>query len=160
LTFMLRRQRRLERRLSVTTGLIGEGEMVMWSARFFGLRFHHTSRIDGWRPYTYFRDVMVEGVFQRFEHEHFFAVMDDGTRMRDEVRFCVRGGPLGRLATKLFVRRHLIALLSKRNAMIKQVAESGEWHRYLDGRPGSLRESTPQNGLSMDSWDGNAILRR
>jgi ligand-binding SRPBCC domain-containing protein len=144
----------------VTTGLIGEGESVTWSARHFGMKLRHTSRIDGWRPYSYFRDVMVEGLFQRFEHEHFFAVMNDGTRMRDEVRFACPAGALGRLATKFFVRRYLMAFLMRRNAIIKRVAESEEWHRYLDGRPGIPQEIAPRNGPLMGSWDRSAILRR
>jgi ligand-binding SRPBCC domain-containing protein len=143
----------------VTTGLIGDGEMVTWNARHFGLRLHHASRIDGWRPYAYFRDVMVEGIFQRYEHEHFFAVMDDGTRMRDELRFSLPGGPLGRLV-KALVRKHLIALLTSRNATIKRVAESEEWHRYLDGRSGIAQKTIPQNGPPMSGWDRDAILRR
>lgn len=99
------------------------------------------------------------GVFQRYEHEHFFAVMDDGTRMRDELRFSLPGGPLGRLVGTL-VRKRLTALLLKRNATIKRVAESEEWHRYLDGRPGIAQKTIPQNGLLMSGWDRNAILRR
>ena len=143
----------------VTTGLIGDGETVRWNARHFGLRLHHASRIDGWRPYTYFREVMVEGVFQCYEHEHFFAVMDDGTRMRDEIRFNLPVGPLGRLV-KTLVRKHLITLLTKRNATIKRVAESEEWHRYLDGRSGIAQKTIPQNESLMNGWDRNAILRR
>jgi ligand-binding SRPBCC domain-containing protein len=143
----------------VTTGLIGDGQMVTWNARHFGLRLHHASRIDGWRPYAYFRDVMVEGVFQRYEHQHFFAVMDDGTRMRDEIRLSLAGGSLGRLVGPL-VRKHLIALLLRRNATIKRVAESEEWHHYLDGRSGIAPKTIPQNELLMSGWDRNAILRR
>jgi ligand-binding SRPBCC domain-containing protein len=119
----------------VTTGLIAEGQTVTFTGRHFGLRRRHTSRIDRWRPYTYFRDVMIDGSFRRFEHEHYFAAMDDGTRMRDEIRFSVPWGVLGRWATKMFVRRHLTALLIRRNEAIKRVAESDEWHLYLDGRP-------------------------
>jgi ligand-binding SRPBCC domain-containing protein len=144
----------------VTTGVIGEGEMVTWRGRHFGLKLRHTSRIEGWRPYSYFRDVMVDGSFERFEHEHFFAVMDDGTRMRDEIRFSVPGGPLGKLATKFYVRRHLMAFLMRRNAMIKRVAESEEWHRYLDNRPGIAQGSSSQKGLRMSGLDGDALLRQ
>jgi ligand-binding SRPBCC domain-containing protein len=118
----------------VTTGLIGAGETVTWQGRYFGLNIHHMSRIDGWRPYSYFRDVMIRGAFTRFEHEHFFVLMDDGTRMRDELRFSTPWGPLGRLATKIFVRRYLTTFLMRRNAVIKRIAESEEWHTYLDGQ--------------------------
>jgi ligand-binding SRPBCC domain-containing protein len=144
----------------VTTGLIGEGETVTWSGRHFGMRLRHTSRIDEWRPYSYFRDVMVDGVFQCYEHQHFFAVMDDGTRMRDEVRFAAPWGPLGRLATKILVRKHLTELLVRRNAAIKQVAESGDWHRYLDGVREASVTTVPGNRVSMSGWDRNAVARR
>lgn len=135
----------------VTTGLIGLNQTVTWSGYHFGLRLQHTSLIDAFRPYTYFRDVMVEGMFSHFEHEHHFAVMDDGTRMRDEVRFSAPLGPLGGVAEKLVLRRYLIQLLKRRNAVIKEVAESDEWQRYLvetSDEPGA--DAGP--GL-VDGWE-------
>jgi ligand-binding SRPBCC domain-containing protein len=146
----------------VTTGLIREGETVTFQGRHFGMRRRHTSRIETLRPYSYFRDVMVAGAFRRFEHEHHFAPMDDGTRMRDEVRFSVPCGALGRLATKMFVRKHLAALLVERNRVIKRVAESEEWRRYLDGEvvgrtPKPVRGVTA-GGATAERWDAKALL--
>ena len=115
----------------VTEGLMGPGEQVTWQGKHYGLKLKHTSLIDGWRPYSYFRDVMVDGVFARFEHEHHFAAMDDGTRIRDEVRFSSRLGWPGRLVERFVMRRHLTAILSQRNAYLKQVAEGEEWKAYL-----------------------------
>jgi ligand-binding SRPBCC domain-containing protein len=120
----------------VTTGLIGEKETVTFQGRHFGVHLNHTTRIEALRPYSYFRDVMITGVFQRFEHDHHFAPMDDGTRMRDELRFAIRGGPLGRLTAKLFLRRYLTSFLVQRNAVIKQTAESEAWRQYLSGAEG------------------------
>src|SRR5665213_1292866 len=60
----------------VTSGLIGEGESVQWRGRHLGRWITHTSQVDGWRPFTYFRELMTEGSFARFEHEHHFALMD------------------------------------------------------------------------------------
>jgi ligand-binding SRPBCC domain-containing protein len=127
----------------VTTGLIGEGETVTFQGRHFGMVLRHTSRIDAMRPYTFFCDAMVAGIFPRFIHEHHFATMNDGTRMRDEVRFSAPWGIVGELATKMYVRRHLTALLTERNAMIKRVAESEEWHKYLDGRSMPIPSCAP-----------------
>jgi ligand-binding SRPBCC domain-containing protein len=144
----------------VTAGIIGEGEMVTFQGRHFGVRLRHTSRIEILRPYSYFRDVMVAGVFRHFEHDHHFAPLDDGTRVRDEIRFSLRGGPLGRLVAKMFVRRHLTAFLNQRNAAIKQVAESEAWRQYVDDE--FLRESgesidrlaeTPVAGKKPVRWD-------
>jgi len=130
----------------VTSGLIGAGETVTWQGRHFGLNLLHTSKVDAWRPYSYFRDVMIRGAFTRFEHEHFFVLMDDGTRMRDELRFCTPWGPLGRLATKIFLRRYLATFVMRRNAVIKRVAESEEWHTYLDGQLEMKRENSADGG--------------
>jgi hypothetical protein len=66
--------------------------------------------------------------------------------MRDEVRFSTGGGALGRLVAKTLVRRHLKTFLIRRNAVIKRVAESDEWHRYLDGVPQSKKESREKDG--------------
>ncbi len=129
----------------VTTGLVGEGGTVTWQGHYFRWNIDHMSRIDRWRPYSYFRDVMIRGAFVRFEHEHFFVLMDDGTRMRDVLRFSVPWGLLGRLATKMFVRRHLTTILMMRNAAIKRVAESEEWHTYLDGQL-EMKQKNDGNG--------------
>ena len=116
----------------VTSGIIGEGETVTFEGRHFGRSLRHTSLINISRPYSYFRDVMTAGVFKTFEHDHHFAPMDDGIRIRDEIRFQLPFGTLGTWASKIFVRKHLAAFLNRRNAMIKRVAESNEWKRYLN----------------------------
>jgi ligand-binding SRPBCC domain-containing protein len=130
----------------VTTGLISEGQTVTFHGRHLGLKLRHKSRIQVMRPYSYFRDVMVSGVFLRFEHDHHFAAMDDGTRMRDEIRFIAPMGVLGRLATKILVRRHVAAFLMERNRGIKQVAESEDWHRYLDGQAVTIAVAPAKTG--------------
>ena len=116
----------------VTSGLIGEGETVTFQARHLGRRRSHTSRIEMLRPNSYFRDVMVAGCFRHFEHDHYFATMDDGTRIRDEIRFSLPWGSLGRLASRMYVRRYLVGFLAERNAFLKRVAESEDWRQYLD----------------------------
>ena len=115
----------------VTTGLIREGETVKWKARHFGFTMTHQIRMEDCRPHSFFRDVMVEGAFKFYQHDHYFAPMNDGTRVRDELRFAAGPGPLGRLVEKLFLRRRLIKLLRRRNALLKKVAESDEWRRYI-----------------------------
>lgn len=114
----------------VRSGLLGMNDMVTWSGHYFRLKYRHTNLIDSIRPYLYFRDVMVEGTFRRFEHEHHFAALNDGTRMRDEVRFSATRGPLGEL-TEMLLRRYVVRLLKQRNALLRRVAESDEWQRFL-----------------------------
>jgi ligand-binding SRPBCC domain-containing protein len=139
----------------VTTGLISEGETVTFRGRHLGLKLRHKSRIEVLRPYSYFRDVMVTGVFSHFEHDHHFAAMDDGTRMRDEIRFIPPLGKLGRFATKVLVRRHVAAFLVERNSAIKQVAESEDWHRYLDGQSVTVALVPAKEG-----WEPSSLMPR
>jgi hypothetical protein len=136
----------------VTTGLIGEGQTVTFRARHLVLWRRHTTRVEAMRPYTYFRDVMVKGVFHRFEHEHHFAAMNDGTRMRDEVRFTAPWGPIGRI----LARRRLVRILIERSGIIKRVAESEEWRKYLDA---SLEIHPPFPVGVQRRWDPNGLLR-
>jgi len=143
----------------VTSGFIGEGETVQWRGRHLGRTRTHTSKVDGWRPYSYFRDVMVEGSFALFEHEHHFAVMDDGTRMRDEIRFAAPYGALGRIAEKTVIRRHLVRLLKQRNAFIKRTAESDGWRKYLE-RIGSVNAAPGAAEGPVDGWDKSGALQR
>jgi len=141
-----------------TSGLIGEGETVTFEGRHSGVRLRHTSLIETLRPYGYFRDVMIAGVFRRFEHEHHFTLMDDGTLMRDEIRFTAPWGVLGRVATRMFVRKHLRAFLVERNAVIKRVAESEEWRKYLEDWVAGRAEA-PVEGEAKGRWDENGLLR-
>jgi ligand-binding SRPBCC domain-containing protein len=117
-----------------TERTIGEGDTLTFKGRHFGVHWRHTSVIEKLRPHSYYRDVMISGPFRHFEHDHHFAPMDDGTRMRDEVRFSASGGFLGRLRTRMFLRKQLKAFLMERNAMIKRLAESEDWHKYLEQR--------------------------
>lgn len=140
----------------VTSGEIGEGESVAWRGRHFRRWVTHTSKIDGWRPFSYFRDVMTEGWFRRFEHEHHFALMDDGTRMRDEIRFAVPYGWMSKIVGKI-VRRHLITLVRQRNALIKRAAESEEWRRYLEGSGVAPSTGRVQNASRAQRWDKSVV---
>jgi ligand-binding SRPBCC domain-containing protein len=118
----------------VTKGLLREGDTVKWRARHFLLRLTHTSLVSEWKQFSHFREVMVAGIFARYEHEHYFATMDDGTRVRDELKFAAPLGPLGRMVEGLVLRRYMTSLLKRRNAALKQAAESEEWRVYLEGQ--------------------------
>jgi ligand-binding SRPBCC domain-containing protein len=113
-----------------TSGLIGLNETVKWRGKHFGFRLTHESLVDRYDRPTYFRDVMVSGMFKRFEHEHIFRELESGAEMRD---ILVLESPtlFGPLVDRLFLTRYLRAFLEARNAVIKRIAESDEWRRYL-----------------------------
>ncbi len=116
--------------------LIGLGEQVTWSARHLGWRWRLTSRIVAFDRPRHFRDAMVEGVFTRFDHDHWFHQDGAGTHAIDVFDYTSPLGVLGRLADALVVRRHLQRFLAERMRVIRALAESDAWRRFVpaDGR--------------------------
>ena len=119
----------------VTSGLIGLDQEVTWRAKHFGVWQRLTSRITAFEPPVYFRDSMVHGAFRRFDHDHYFKAVDGATIMRDVFDFEAPLGWLGRLADALVLKNYLRRLLTTRNRIIQQTAESQAWQKYLI-RPG------------------------
>ena len=116
----------------VTSGLIGMGERVTWRARHFGVQQTLTSEITAVDAPRYFQDTMVSGAFRSMQHDHFFRTLEDGrTEMRDVFCFAAPLGVLGRMAEVLVLRRYMAALLRERNIVVKRVAESEDWRRYV-----------------------------
>lgn len=141
-----------------TERTIGEGDTLTFKGPHFGVHWRHSTVIEKLRPHSYYRDVMIAGPFQHFEHDHYFAPMDDGTRMRDEVRFSSSGGLFGRLRTRMFLRKQLKAFLMERNTMIKRLAESEDWHKYLEQRIEDPA-ATPQKGEAAKRLNRGALLQ-
>lgn len=132
----------------VTTGLIGAGQEVTWRARHFGIWLTLTSRITAFNPSRHFRDSMVRGPFRRFDHDHFFAPRGDATVMTDVFDFEAPLGFVGRLVDGLILRRHMEAFLTARNEVIRDVAQSDEWRRYLPPEPDDERVTVPRRAGS------------
>jgi len=116
----------------VTSGLIGLGQRVTWRARHFGIRFQLTSEITAMEAPSYFQDVMIKGPFRSMRHDHYFQSLPSGaTEMKDVFYVSAPLGVLGVLAEVLFLRRYMQALLHERNTVLKQIAESSDWQKYL-----------------------------
>jgi ligand-binding SRPBCC domain-containing protein len=115
----------------VTSGLIGMGEEVTWRARHLGVWQELTSRITAFDPPRYFQDTMVRGAFRWFQHDHSFRKQSDGsTEMEDVLQFSAPPPILGRVA-EAFLAPYLRKFLKERNRLLKCIAESTGWKKYL-----------------------------
>jgi hypothetical protein len=75
---------------------------------------------------------MTQGIFRFMKHDHFFRPLSPNeTEMKDLFCFAAPLFVLGRLAEIAFLRRYMHALLRERNAVLKEIAESSDWQRYL-----------------------------
>jgi ligand-binding SRPBCC domain-containing protein len=118
--------------VGVISGLIGAGERVTWRARHFGVWHTLTSEITVMDRPAYFHDAMLQGIFRSMHHDHYFrALSPHETEMRDVFCFAAPLGILGRLAELVVLRRYMRALLRERNAVLREIAESSGWRRYL-----------------------------
>jgi len=111
----------------VTTGLIGLNETVTWKAKHLGVWQNLTSLITEFDLPTLFVDEMVSGAFKSFRHEHHFKTEQATTIMTDIFTFKSPFGPAGEIVNLLFLTRYMARLLEKRNAVIKEYAESDKW---------------------------------
>ncbi|MFL6464476.1 MAG: SRPBCC family protein [Bryobacteraceae bacterium] len=116
----------------VTSGLIGVGQRVTWRATHFGVWQNLTSEITAIEPPVYFQDAMIQGAFHSMRHDHYFrSLPSDATEMKDIFCFAAPLPVLGLLAETLVLRRYMRTLLHERNLVIKRIAESSGWQRYL-----------------------------
>jgi len=115
----------------VTSGLIGMGGEVTWEARHFGIQQRLTVRITAFDRPQRFQDRMIAGAFKSMVHDHEFLEDSGGTEMRDRFEFESPFGFLGGIANRLFLTCYMRRFLERRNEILKRLAESTEWQRYI-----------------------------
>ncbi|MCK0114653.1 SRPBCC family protein [Gelidibacter sp. F63206] len=114
-----------------TSGLIGMNESVTWRAKHFGIYQNLTSKITEFDRPNYFADEMVKGAFQKFKHEHHFMEFNGGTLMTDFFEYKSPFGILGKIADNLFLKKYMTELLTERNRIVKEFAESEKWKELI-----------------------------
>jgi ligand-binding SRPBCC domain-containing protein len=115
----------------VTKGLINLGETVTWQATHFGIRQKLTSKITAYNRPFHFQDLMLKGAFKRFTHDHFFEQKDAEVLMKDVFDYDSPFWILGKIADALFLKNYMKNLLTERNLLIKKIAESEDWRKFL-----------------------------
>ena len=115
-----------------TSGLIGMGQQVTWRARHLGVRQTLTTSMTAFDPPVSFQDTMLCGAFHSMQHDHFFRPLTGRrTEMTDVLRVRAPIALLGAIAERLVLRRYMRNLLLDRSVVVKRVAESAEWKRFL-----------------------------
>jgi len=104
---------------------------VTWEARHLGVRQRLTVRVTEFDRPRHFQDAMTSGAFKRMVHDHEFSDHPQGTLMRDRFEFNSPLGILGRIVDRLFLVFYLRRFIRRRNEVLKRLAESTEWSRYL-----------------------------
>ncbi len=119
----------------VTSGLIGLNDEVTWEARHLGVTQRLTVRVTAFDRPSHFQDIMIKGAFKRMKHDHNFLEHLSGTLMIDRFEFQSPFGILGSIVDRIFLAGYLRRFLVRRNSVLKKLAESDAWRRYLDTTP-------------------------
>ena len=112
-------------------GLINKNETVTWQAKHLFKTRRFTSKIIEMQSPDFFIDEMIKGDFVNFHHEHHFKAAENGTIIIDLISFESPYGAIGKIVNKLFLTAYIKKFLIKRNAVIKDYAETQKWKAIL-----------------------------
>ena len=112
-------------------GLINKNETVTWQAKHLFKTRQFTSKIIEMQSPDFFIDEMVKGDFVSFHHQHHFKAAENGTIMIDLISFESPYGVIGKIANSIFLTTYIKKFLIKRNAVIKDYAETQKWKPIL-----------------------------
>lgn len=110
-----------------TEGLFETGDTVTWEARHLGIVQRLSVRITAMQAPFFFEDEMIKGAFSAMRHRHSFREEGTNTVMEDVFHYTVPFGIIGRAFDALFLKSYMTRLLLKRNEIIKEAAEKGNF---------------------------------
>jgi ligand-binding SRPBCC domain-containing protein len=102
---------------------LGPGALIEYRLTLHRIPIRWLTRIEVWEPGRRFVDAQVRGPYRLWHHTHTFEPHEQGTLMRDVVRYSLPLGVLGRLAHAAFVRRDLERIFDFRATVLGRQAE-------------------------------------
>jgi ligand-binding SRPBCC domain-containing protein len=112
-------------------GMFGEGDRLVFRGWKFGFPQMHESLITRYERPVFFQDTMGRGRFSRFQHDHYLVEIGGCTLLNDKLRFTVPYGWAGKMVARFVLIPYLCRLLRRRMQLLKRVAETEEWRRYV-----------------------------
>jgi ligand-binding SRPBCC domain-containing protein len=74
---------------------------------------------------------MISGAFKSMRHDHEFVAQPPGTLMVDRFEFESPFWILGRIVDRFILFGYMRRFLVRRNEVLKRLAESEEWRKYV-----------------------------
>lgn len=108
----------------ITDGEFALGQTVTFISSFLGFRQTLAVKVAEFKRPHHFTDEMTRGVFKSFKHIHEFTEAGGGTLMKDTFIWTSPFGIFGKIADRLFLENLFRKLVKRRNARLKQIAET------------------------------------
>lgn len=125
---------RMNRETVVTgkrSGLLNLHDEITWRAHHLFIMRELSIKITTLQYPVYFTDEMLSGTFRSIKHEHRFYEENGITQMTDRFAFSSPYGIAGKCFNFIFLANYMKNFLTRRNAEIKNCAESGAWRNYI-----------------------------
>ncbi|APY07172.1 hypothetical protein BWZ20_02125 [Winogradskyella sp. J14-2] len=105
------------------SGLVEEGDSITWETNHLGYMQHLTLKVSELKKPYIFTDIMTDGSFKSYRHDHIFKVRNGKTVMIDQLHFASKYGIIGKILDSLILKRYLKEAIIDRNKILKQKAE-------------------------------------
>ncbi len=107
--------------LGTSTPALQEGTLIDYKLSLHGIPMKWQSRIEVWQPGKQFVDTQVRGPYQLWHHTHEFEEYQDGTILRDRVRYRMPLGGFGDALATPLVQRDLKTIFDFRRQRAQEL---------------------------------------
>jgi hypothetical protein len=114
-----------------TTGLISFNQHVLLESRLLGMRVFTELKITKFNPPFFFSYEMTNRILTHVIHDYYFYDIQEETVMVNKYYFKTSFGLLGELINWVYLKNYLIRLISTRNALLAEYAETEKWKDVL-----------------------------
>jgi ligand-binding SRPBCC domain-containing protein len=114
-----------------TAGLIGAQQHVLIQSTLGGFRMSTNLKVEKFNPPFFFSYEIVESAFHSIVHDYYFYDISEETVMINHLYYRTRWGLAGNLLNLLFLNSYLKRLVTKRNDLLREYAESDKWKEIL-----------------------------
>ena len=114
-----------------TSGLIGPNQRVLIQSAVGGFSLSTDLKIEKFNPPFFFSYEIEESVFHSIVHDYYFYDISEETVMINHLYYRTRWGLAGNILNLIFLNKYLTRLITKRNELLREYAESDKWKDIL-----------------------------
>jgi len=114
-----------------TTGLIGHNQRSLIQSKLWGLQFSTELKLVKFNPPFFLSYEIIDSHFYSIAHDYYFYDISEETVMINHFYYKVKWGLIGEILSFLFLERILSKMISKRNELLCEYAETEKWKEVL-----------------------------
>lgn len=114
-----------------TTGLIGPNQHALMQSRLWGMVFSTELKITKFNPPYFLSFEIADSNFQSAIHDYYFYDIGNETVMVNHFYYKLKLGLMGEIANLLFLEKYLVKVISQRNDLLREYAETNKWQEVL-----------------------------